>query len=84
MTAVRSEVTVSRAIPLGSIPKRAVELVMTEFLTGNPFIIRASKKRANPKGMMIFPVKREIFARLYRMRELIGLRVLASVMSLLA
>ena len=45
---------------------------------------KASKKRANPQGMMIFPVKAAILFKESKMRELSGLRVLASNISLAA
>ena len=48
---------VKSAIPLGNIPKRAVEEFTTEDLRGKPFKTKASSKRAIPNGMMIFPVK---------------------------
>ena len=57
MTAVKREVMVKSAIPLGNIPKRAVEEFTTEDLRGKPFKTKASSKRAIPNGMMIFPVK---------------------------
>ena len=45
---------------------------------------KASKKRAKPQGMMIFPVKAAILFNESKMRELSGLRVLASNISLAA
>ena len=75
---------VRRAIPFGSIPKRAVDELITESLTGNCLISKASKKRAKPQGMMIFPVKAAILFNESKMRELSGLRVLASNISFAA
>ena len=64
ITAVKREVTVRRAIPFGNMPRRAVEEVITESFTGSSLIKKASQKRAIPNGIIIFPVKLEIFARL--------------------
>jgi len=64
MTAVKRDVTVRRAIPFGNIPRRAVEEFTTESLIGSILINNASKKRARPNGMIILPVKLEIFAKL--------------------
>ena len=75
---------VKRAIPLGNIPKRAVEEFTTEDLSGRPFKTKASSKRAIPNGMMIFPVKPASWSSDFMIRELIGLTVLASSMSLAA
>ena len=84
ITAVKSEVIVSRAIPLGNIPKRAVDELTTEDFSGKPFKTKASSKRAIPKGIMIFPVKPASWSSDFMIRELIGFTVLASSMSLAA
>ena len=75
---------VKRAIPLGNIPKRAVDELTTEDLSGRPFKTKASSKRAIPKGMMIFPVKPANWSSDFMIREFIGFTVLASSMSLAA
>ena len=82
MTAVKSEVIVKSAIPFGNIPRRAVEVLTTESLTGKCFTKSASRKSAIPKGIMIFPVKPAILSMDFMIRELIGLTVLASSISL--
>ncbi|CIV67740.1 Uncharacterised protein [Streptococcus pneumoniae] len=84
ITAVKSEVMVKRAIPLGNIPKRAVDEFTTDDLRGRPFKSKASSKRARPKGMIIFPVKPANLSSDFMIRELMGLTVLASSMSLAA
>ena len=75
---------VKRAIPLGNIPKRAVDELTTEDFSGRPFKTKASSKRAIPKGMIIFPVNPANRSSDFMIRELMGLTVLASSMSLAA
>ena len=75
---------VRRAIPLGNIPKRAVDELTTDDFSGNSFKIKASSKSATPKGIIIFPVKPAKLSSDFIIRELIGLTVLASNISLAA
>ena len=57
ITAVKSEVMVKRAIPLGNIPSRAVDEFTTDDLRGKPFKSKASSKRARPKRNDNLPSK---------------------------
>ena len=49
ITAVKRDVTVSKAIPFGNIPRRAVEEFTTESLIGSILINNASKEEGKAK-----------------------------------